>query len=104
MISSNDIAINQYNQENKLLKKEKKLHTQFIIDLTNENIEINKKLSDYEKLFDNYQDLLKDIFKKELDNIRINYGFLKEFYYDEIYLAKSIIQELSITIDDILLK
>ncbi len=104
MISSNDIAISQYNQEMKLLKKEKKLHTQFIIDLTNENIEINKKLSDYEKLLNNYQDHLKDLFKKELDNIRINYALLKESYYDEINLAKSIIQELSITIDDILLK
>ena len=80
------------------------MHTQFIIDLTNENVDLNKRMIESELSLKSYKDQTKDLFNKELENIRINYKLLKDLYLEEINHAKTIVQELSITIDDILLK
>ena len=55
-------------------------------------------------MFTDYQEDTKEIFRKELENVKLNFNILKDFYYDELNYAKGIIQELSMVIDDIALK
>jgi hypothetical protein len=87
-----------------MLRKDKKLNKEFIDDLTNQTAELQNKINNYEKMIGDYQSHMKNIYKKELDNAKIALQILKDFYLDEINYAKGIIQELSMTIDDILLK
>ena len=102
--SGSSFTNNDFQTENRLLKKEKTLHTSFIINLTNENLEIRNLLKDYEKMSRESFDNFKYFFKKELENIKLNATILKNFYIEEINYSKGIIKKLSTTIDDMLLK
>ena len=55
-------------------------------------------------MFSESLEKIKLIFKKEIENVKLNSIISKEFYLEEINYANGVIQKLSTSIDDILLK
>lgn len=80
------------------------MNTELITNLINENVKKSERIKEYDKLFNEYQDKLKIIFTKETEEAKKNSLIMKTFYSEELDNTKTIIQELSYTIDDILLK
>jgi hypothetical protein len=89
--------------ELKLLRKEKQLNNQTIINLTRELTEVQAKTISFESIFIEYQKTLKNVHMKEQDNLKLVYKMIKEFFTEEINYSKNVINELSDLIDDIVL-
>jgi len=87
----------------KQLVKEKQLDSQVISNLTSELAELQTKSQNFDKILVEYQESSKKALKKEIDNLRITYTVLKEFYNEETIYNKNLINDLSTTIDDILI-
>ena len=88
----------------RLLRKEKTLNTEFIVNLTNDNLEQKRRIKELENMLNDSSERFKISFKKDIENAKLNSTILKDFFNDEIRYSHEIIKKLSTTIDDILLK
>jgi len=89
--------------ELKRLKKEQQADKQLIASLTNEMTDLHIKLTTFDKMNAEFQESLKVTYNKEIENLRLLYGVLKEFYSQEIIYSSNIVTDLNTIIDDMVL-
>jgi hypothetical protein len=89
--------------ELKLLRKEKQLNNQTILNLTRELTEVQAKTMNFERIVIEYQESLKNTYIKEQESLKLLYKIIKEFFTEEINYSKNVINELSDLFDDIVL-
>jgi hypothetical protein len=89
--------------ELKLLRKEKQLNSQVISNLTRELTELHAKTMNFDKILIDYQEILKNVTKKEHENLKLTYGMIKDFFNEEIIYSKNLVDELQLIIDDIVI-
>ena len=80
------------------------MNTELITNLLNEHVKKSERLKEIEKILDDYRENIKIIFSREILEVKNYSNIFKSFYFEEHENNKIIIQELSSTIDDILLK
>jgi len=87
----------------RFLRKEATLNKQVIAILANEVTELKSRCDIFEKSMLEFQNNSRLIFQAEMDNLQKSFQVLKSFYNEELHNSRHVIENLSITIDDILL-
>ena len=87
-------------EEIKLFRSEKLLYSNQNKILAREIAQFKSKYQNLETILVTYQESLKSKYKKEIENLKITYSIMKDFYNEEIIYNKNLINELSNIIDD----
>lgn len=103
-IANLQIDNSEYLKEIKELKTEINMYKNYI-QAINDKLENEQKLKlEIEHLYKYYEENNKKIFKCEIDNINKCFEVYRKFYEEELLSRKNIIENLSVTIEDLLLK